>query len=437
MMASLQPGTYTGIWRMRAPNGMIFGINVFVRIVVAGEPVTPDPSSGTPFPTQPPNCVNDAAFVEDLNIPDDTLIAPGATFIKTWRMRNSGSCHWTNGYALVLVGGHGMGTSGVIPVPATAAGSEVDISVSMMAPRQPGTYISTWKMTTPQGVLFGTEPYLRIIVSDSTGGIVTPTPGEQLPEYPLPSYISGITYRSREIYVQGQRIGNRATVFSKIGDSITDERWFLYPIGERRAVLYEYSSLQGVIDRYLGVTARTSNSFDNESIAATGGWDSFDLLDPANSAPYSFCGNVSPLECELRTVRPAVALILIGGNDAQDHLDNGSYESNLRKMVSTCIDLGVIPVLYTLPWNIFRDVRPYNEAVKWVAADYQIPVIDYWVLMERLPNHGLRDDGAHPSYPPDGNSADFSQSNLGQYGYNVRNLITLQLLDALWKMVMF
>ena len=59
--------------------------------------------------------------------------------------------------------------------------------------------------------------------------------------------------------------------------------------------------------------------------------------------------------------------------------------------------------------------------------------------MIQLPNNGLEADGVHPSYPPDTigqweAAANFVGENL-QYGYNMRNLSALQVLDALWRQV--
>src|SRR5687768_151168 len=41
-----------------------------------------------------------ARFIKDVSIPDGTVFAPGASFTKTWRMRNEGTCTWS-GYTLV------------------------------------------------------------------------------------------------------------------------------------------------------------------------------------------------------------------------------------------------------------------------------------------------------------------------------------------------
>jgi hypothetical protein len=450
MLAPIQPGIYTSAWQMKAPDGTMFGVQIYTQIRVLAEETavpTATPTRVQPTPTRVPptetveptadtTCINDADFIADVTIPDDMEIEANTTFTKTWELRNSGTCDWSNRYALVLVSGHALATSGAVTVEPTAAGETVRISVFMTAPGEPGTYTSTWQMTTPRGELFGTRPYVRIVVTGAGGGTDT---GWDPPDYYIPPYIHGITAEAREIYLEGQRVGNRANIFSKVGDSLTDEHWFLYPVGDGQAILHNYDYLGDVVDFYLVKFARDDrNSFNNRSIAATGGWDSSDLLDPANSAPYSFCGNRSPLECELQTVRPAVAIIAIGSNEAQANVENGLFRANLERIVEMCIDNGVIPVLNLIPWNKYRvNMQPYNAIIEQVAHQYQVPYIDYYTPMETLPNHGLRGDDVHPSYPPDGNTADFSDNNLERYGYNIRNLLTLQMLDAIWQMVMY
>jgi len=42
-----------------------------------------------------------AAFVKDVTVSDGSLISPGSSFKKTWRLQNIGTCTWTSSYALV------------------------------------------------------------------------------------------------------------------------------------------------------------------------------------------------------------------------------------------------------------------------------------------------------------------------------------------------
>src|SRR5512140_2023784 len=63
--------------------------------------------ANTPIATATSNCDN-ANFVTDVTIPDETVIDPGETFTKTWRIRNAGTCSWTPSYAVVFVSGNRM-----------------------------------------------------------------------------------------------------------------------------------------------------------------------------------------------------------------------------------------------------------------------------------------------------------------------------------------
>src|SRR5688572_4005832 len=46
---------------------------------------------------------NNNVFEGDVTIPDGTLIKPGVDFQKSWAIRNTGSCTWDEGYAVVIV----------------------------------------------------------------------------------------------------------------------------------------------------------------------------------------------------------------------------------------------------------------------------------------------------------------------------------------------
>lgn len=112
-------------------------------------------------------CQN-AVFMSDVTIPDGTTFAPGATFVKTWKIFNGGSCAWKSTYALSFVSGEQM--SGV----ATALGADVaanqsaEISVSMTAPLKAGSYSGYWQLTDETGKKFGNAIYVQIVVLGAT-----------------------------------------------------------------------------------------------------------------------------------------------------------------------------------------------------------------------------------------------------------------------------
>lgn len=116
---------------------------------------TPYPSL-TPIPLSAQKVCDRAAWVKDVTIPDGTAIAPNTSFVKTWRLRNDGTCTWTTGYKLVFISGDSMGAAASIALPASVApGQEVDLSVTFKSPGAAGTYKSNWKLQNPDGVSFG------------------------------------------------------------------------------------------------------------------------------------------------------------------------------------------------------------------------------------------------------------------------------------------
>lgn len=97
-----------------------------------------------------------ATFGADVTVPDDTVMTPGEIFEKVWRISNTGTTTWTEDYSLVFVDGELMGAPASVPIgEEVEPGEDVEVSVEMAAPESPGSYISYWKMSTADGVVFG------------------------------------------------------------------------------------------------------------------------------------------------------------------------------------------------------------------------------------------------------------------------------------------
>ncbi len=253
-----------------------------------------------------------------------------------------------------------------------------------------------------------------------------------------PGMLSGSAARRiQTIYGIGQALGNRADVFSKVGDSITVSAYFLQPIGERLYNLGEHNELQPVVDHFSAANARAGNSFYNPSLAAGVGWAAWGVLDPSLADPVYCLPGESPLGCEYRITRPAIALIMVGTNDAA-YRSPQQYRSDLMEIVRISKEMGVIPILSTIPHipGFEAQVRELNGVVVEVTTAERLPLWDYGAAMDSLPNHGLGWDNLHPSAPPDGYevAADMRAHNL-QYGYVMRNLTALQMLDMVWRTV--
>jgi hypothetical protein len=104
-------------------------------------------------------------FVSDVTVPDDTNMSPGQDFIKTWRVKNTGSCPWGEGYELVYADyANEMSGQSQPLTQVVQPGQEVEVSVQFTAPDAIGEYLSAWQMSNPAGVPFPEAIYVRIIV---------------------------------------------------------------------------------------------------------------------------------------------------------------------------------------------------------------------------------------------------------------------------------
>lgn len=104
-------------------------------------------------------------FVADVNVPDDTNMSPGQDFLKTWRVKNTGSCPWGEGYELVYAGyANEMDGQAQPLTEVVQPGQEVEVSVQFTAPSEIGEYLSAWQMSNPRGITFPEAIYVKIIV---------------------------------------------------------------------------------------------------------------------------------------------------------------------------------------------------------------------------------------------------------------------------------
>lgn len=268
--------------------------------------------------------------------------------------------------------------------------------------------------TTPLATLSPAIPKINPSPSAQTSSQNIPSDWMQLPVIPE------ISQNAIQIYQHGLELGNRPNAFSKVGDCGSTPSWFLgdFDRGSRFYNLGKYTYLKKAIDYYHG-------SFDRTSLAALAGFNTSSVLTPLWSNK-NYCGmDESPLECEYRIQRPVIALITLGANDVF-HMD--SFESQMRKIIEISIQHGIIPVLATKPDNVEGDHR-INQIIAALAKEYDIPLWNYWLAVQPLPNHGLQEDGVHITFA----SNDFSNPLNLEAGWPIRNLTALQVLDALYN----
>src|SRR5690606_8059421 len=106
---------------------------------------------------------------------------------------------------------------------------------------------------------------------------------------------------------------------------------------------------------------------------------------------------------------------------------------DMQAIINFSSELGIIPILSTIPNrpDVPQQVRLFNDAIRQLANETHVPLIDLYEQTIALPNYGLTSDNVHLSAPPTGmtDTASFNTVNL-QYGYVVRNLATLEVLNT-------
>jgi hypothetical protein len=147
-----------------------------------GSVVPPEPTEPPPVTTEA-GCTLGSQYVADVTIPDGTIMSPSATFVKTWKVKNSGTCDWEAGFQLVFVGGAQMGGPASVLLPAVAAGGQTDISVNLTAPASYGTHKGTWRIRNTDGTVFGTN--LTVLIEVPAPVTDTPLPTETPTETPI------------------------------------------------------------------------------------------------------------------------------------------------------------------------------------------------------------------------------------------------------------
>jgi hypothetical protein len=100
----------------------------------------------------------------DVNIPDGTQMTPGQDFVKTWKIKNAGTCAWGDGYGLIYSYGEKMSGEPQPLGTVVEVGQEIEVSVNFKATDKVGEYTSAWQMANAKGVPFGKPIFVKILV---------------------------------------------------------------------------------------------------------------------------------------------------------------------------------------------------------------------------------------------------------------------------------
>ena len=117
---------------------------------------TPLATSVPPTATAIPIPCNAAKYIDDITIPDWSTLYAGEEFVKTWQVKNVGTCSWTKDYHIYFADGKKLDAPTSLAFPKTVnPGETVNLSVPMVAPSDKGSYTGSWLLEAANGVKFG------------------------------------------------------------------------------------------------------------------------------------------------------------------------------------------------------------------------------------------------------------------------------------------
>ena len=151
-----------GAMQTAAVQTVVSSITQTAVALPTGTPVPPT-ETPAPSPTVTPTAAvtltqalcDGSAFVSDASVPDGTQMTAGQAFVKTWKVKNTGTCVWKTGYQIIYSYGEKLGGLPTTLSAEVQPGAEVEISVNLTAPTKTGTYSGYWRLANNNGFAFG------------------------------------------------------------------------------------------------------------------------------------------------------------------------------------------------------------------------------------------------------------------------------------------
>lgn len=262
--------------------------------------------------------------------------------------------------------------------------------------------------------------------------------------YPAGVEISPVTEavaaRMRAIAVAGP--AQRDDVFMKVGASGTVSTHFLFCLaGADHQPQYVIDldgrdALAATLAHFRAGLVDGDTPFDRATLAAEVG----------RSVGWAITGAPSPLDAELAATTPRFAFVNYGTNDMGAAASYGAALVPFWERMGTLLDrleaAGVIPIVTGLnpradDADAARWVPTWDSVTRALAEARQLPYLSLWVTSAQLADLGLLGDGLHGNVYVGAGAEPcvFTAEGLA-FNYDVRNLRSLELLDAARRTVL-
>lgn len=272
---------------------------------------------------------------------------------------------------------------------------------------------------TPQQTMPPTEATAENQATPTTEPTPAPPSSVAINGMPLSEFVimpPEVRDNVRAIFAQGQALGRNARVFSILGDSLIATPQSLAKWDTADFNLGEFAHLQPTLDHFAG-------SFGRYGPSVRVGLHSWSVSDPLWADKELCLANEDVLSCELRLNNPSLMLVFLGSNDSAPP---GGFKSNYKQIVQTLIASGVVPVLATKADRFEGPDNANNIAIREVAQELQVPLLEFDLLANTLPGRGLGPDNVHLTYLE---PLDYASPGLTAIGYPTHNLAVLMILD--------
>lgn len=263
------------------------------------------------------------------------------------------------------------------------------------------------------------------------GGGAAGAPATGPTRYPATALRSPVTSAVAERIAAIAGVAPRAgNVFMKVGASNTVNTGFFQCFSgapNHTVDLDGRTALEPTLTHFRAGEALGKTPFDRVSLAAKVG----------AGAGWAMTGSPAPVDQELAALDPRFALVHYGTNDMQLGVSHLSALFPFFENLSTLLDhleaSGVVPIVSGLPPRgdtaaAARWAPTYDAVTRAIAEARQLPFVSVYGAWKDLPSQGLISDGLHGN-SFGGGACVLTGAGL-QYGFNARNLLTLQQLHA-------